>query len=140
VNTTSFKIKKFNPRSNMNGVNQYFDTSTFYQEGATPAAPNTVSTYGVFGNVKRNFLHGPGYNYTNMSLYKNIPLGKESGRGLQIMLQAANVFNHPNFNLPDGNYTDGQFFGGVFGLVGASDYNGDPAAGRTVQIVGKFKF
>jgi hypothetical protein len=140
VNTTKFNLPKFNPRANMSGDHQYFATSSFYQEGATPAAPNVVSTYGAFGNVRRNFIHGPGYDYTNLSLYKNIPFGKESGRGLQIMLQAANVFNHANFAPPDGNYTDGPNFGGVFGVQSSADYNGDPAAGRTAQVEGKITF
>jgi hypothetical protein len=128
-NTSTFAFKKFNPRANMNGVNQYFNTSTFTQEAV-----------GTFGNIGRNPLHGPGYNYTNMSLYKNLPLGHDAERSVQIMLQAANVFNHPNFSLPDGNYTDGPYFGGVFGVKASADYNGDPAAGRTAQIVAKIRF
>lgn len=36
-----------------------------------------------------------------MSLFKNIPLGKES-RYIQLRLEAFNVFNHPNFQ--DKNY------------------------------------
>jgi hypothetical protein len=78
-NTSTFAFKKFNPRANVNGVNQYFDTGTFTQEAL-----------GTFGNVGRNPLHGPGYNYTNMSLYKNLPLGHDAERSVQIMLQAAN--------------------------------------------------
>ena len=129
VNTTSFSIKKFNPRSNLGGINQFFDTSPFYQEAI-----------GTFGNVRRNLIHGPGYNYTNLSVYKMLPLGHDTARNLQIMLQAANVFNHANFDLPDGNYTDGPYFGGVYGLSGANDYNDDPAPGRTAQIVAKITF
>ncbi len=139
VNTTKFNIQKFNPRANP-ATHQYFSQGSFYQEGATPAAPNTVTTYGAFGNVKRNFFHGPGYNYTNLSLYKNLPLGHDSARGLQIMLQAANVFNHANFAQPDGNYTDGPYFGQVLGVKTSADYNGDPAPGRTAQIVTKITF
>jgi len=130
VNTSSFKFKTFNPRSNLGGNHQYFDTSTFSQEAI-----------GTFGNVGRNPFHGPGYNYTNMSVYKNIPLGRDTGRNVQIMLQAANVFNHANFAPPDSNFTDGPFFGGDFApLVGGNDYNDDPAPGRTAQIVGKISF
>lgn len=142
-NTSSFKIATYNPRSNVGGVNQYFDTSSFYQEGATPAAPSTVTTYGVFGNVRRNFFHGPGFNYTNLSVFKDIPLGHDTARSLQLMLQAANVFNHANFAPPDGNYPDGPGeFGAVTALWGnyGYDYNGDPAPGRTAQIVGKIRF
>ncbi len=130
VNTNKFKINTFNPRSNLGAAgHQFFDTTSFSQEAV-----------GTFGNVRRNFLHGPGYNYTNLSLFKDIPLGHDAARSLQIMLQAANVFNHANFNLPDGNYTDGKYFGAVFGLSGGNDPNGDPAAGRTAQIVAKVKF
>jgi hypothetical protein len=75
-----------------------------------------------------------------MSLYKNLPLGHESARSVQIMLQAANVFNHANFARPDGNFTDGPFFGEVTAVKSSADYNGDPAAGRTAQIVGKITF
>ena len=139
VNTTKFSIQKFNPRANP-ATHQYFNTSSFYQEGATPAAPNTVATLGVFGNVKRNFFHGPGFNYTNLSVYKNFPFGHEASSGFQIMLQAANVFNHANFASPDGNYTDGPYFGQTLGVKSSADYNGDPAPGRTAQIVGKVTF
>jgi len=31
-------------------------------------------------------------------LFKNIPLGKNEARSLQLRLEAFNVFNHPNFN------------------------------------------
>ncbi len=139
VNTTKFSVQKYNPRANP-ATHQYFNTSSFYQEGATPAAPNTVATLGVFGNVKRNFFHGPGFNYTDLSVYKNFPFGHESSTGFQIMLQAANVFNHANFANPDGNYTDGPYFGQTLGIRGSADYNGDPAQGRTAQIVGKVTF
>jgi len=126
VNLSKFHISKFNIRT---PGNKYFDTSNFSQE-----------TIGNFGNVGRNPLHGPGYNYTNMSVYKNLPLGHDSARGIQIMLQAANVFNHANFSRPDGNFTDGPFFGQVTSVKSSADYNGDPAAGRTAQIVGKITF
>ncbi len=139
VNTTKFSIQKFNPRANP-ATHQYFNSGSFYQEGATPAAPNTVTTLGVFGNVKRNFFHGPGFNYTNLSVYKNFPFGHEASNGFQIMVQAANVFNHANFANPDGNYTDGSYFGQTLGVKNSADYNGDPAPGRTAQIVGRVTF
>jgi hypothetical protein len=130
VNTSSSKIAKFNPRANLGPAgHQYFATTSFSQEAV-----------GTFGNVRRNPFHGPGYNYTNLSVFKDIPLGHDTARSLQLMLQAANVFNHANFNLPDGNYTDGKYFGAVTGLSGANDNNGDPTAGRTAQIVAKIKF
>ena len=132
VNSSSSKIATFDPRSNLGPAgHQYFDTTPFSQEAV-----------GTFGNVRRNPFHGPGFNYTNLSLFKNIPLGHDAARSLQIMLQAANVFNHANFGNPDGNYTDGKYFGAVTALWGTFDYdeNGDPTNGRTAQIVAKIKF
>ena len=127
--TSSFNIKTFNPR---NSNHQWFDPTLFSQE-----------PLGSFGNVKRNFFHGPGFNYTNLSLYKDFPLGAEKSRYIEIRLEAYNAFNHANFNLPDGNYTDGTgYFGVVTSVAGSTtaDYNGDPTGGRAVQLVGKFYF
>jgi hypothetical protein len=138
VNTSKFSIAKYDPRESYTHAG--FDPKPFYQEGATPFAPNTVTTYGVFGNVKRNFFHGPGFNYTDASLFKTLPLGRESGRALQLMLQAQNLFNHANFASPNGNYTSGQYFGTVTGVDASADYNGDPSAGRLVQLVGRITF
>ncbi|MGH9598787.1 MAG: TonB-dependent receptor, partial [Terracidiphilus sp.] len=127
--TSSFNVSKDKIRANVNSLYQYFNTSSFSQE-----------PIGTFGNVKRNYFHGPGFNYTDMSLFKVIPLGRETARSVQLMMQAQNVFNHANFAPPDGNYTDGPYFGTVSGVDSSADYNGDPAPGRTVQLVGKFVF
>ncbi len=129
--TSSFNIPKENIRGTYKatGVANYFNTSSFSQE-----------PIGTFGNVGRGLIHGPGFNYTDLSLYKNIPLGGEGARSLQIMLQGANVFNHANFGDPDGNFTDGPFFGTVSAVKSSADYNGDPYGGRTAQLVAKIRF
>jgi hypothetical protein len=93
--------------------------------------------------VKRNFFHGPGFNYTNLSLYKDFPLGAEKARYIEIRMEAFNAFNHANFGQPDGNYTDGPgFFGVVTSVAGSTtaDLNADPQPGRAIQLVGKFFF
>jgi len=41
---------------------------------------------------------------------------------------------------PDGNYTDGPYFGTISSVKSSADYNGDPAPGRTVQLVGRVTF
>ena len=128
-NTSSFSIKSLNPRSNNLA---WFDSSVF--------SPETV---GTFGNVKRNFFHGPGFNYTNLELAKNIPLGGEGERYLQLRLETFNAFNHANFSNPDGNFSDGPGqFGTISSVVGTStaDVNGDPQPGRAVQLAAKFYF
>ncbi|MGC2404206.1 MAG: carboxypeptidase-like regulatory domain-containing protein [Acidobacteriaceae bacterium] len=126
---SSFNIQTFNPR---NSNHQWFDPTLFTQE-----------PLGSLGNVKRNFFHGPGFNYTNLSLYKDFPLGAEKSRYVQLRVEAFNAFNHANFGQPDGNYTDGPgFFGVVTSVSGSTtaDLNTDPQPGRAVQLVGKFFF
>ncbi len=85
--------RPFNPRTSNH---EWFDPTLFTQE-----------PLGSLGNVKRNFFHGPGFNYTNLSLYKDFPLGAEKARYVEIRMEAFNAFNHANFGQPDGNYTDG---------------------------------
>ncbi len=126
---SSFNINTFNPRAS---DHLWFDPTLFSQE-----------PLGSLGNVKRNFFHGPGFNYTNLSLYKDFPLGAEKARYVEIRMEAFNAFNHANFGQPDGNYTDGPgFFGVVTSVAGSTtgDLNGDPQPGRAIQLVGKFFF
>jgi hypothetical protein len=130
-NTSTFNIAKENPRSTYQstGSASYFDTSSFSQEAL-----------GTFGNVGRGLIHGPGFNYTDLSLYKYFPLGGDGTRAIQVMMQAANAFNHANFDNPDGNLTDGPYFGTITAVRASADYNGDPKGGRTVQLVARIRF
>lgn len=125
-NTSSFSIKTSNPRKTP-GVYQFFDTTPFSSEAL-----------GTFGNTPRGLIHGPGFNYTNLSLSKDFPIG-EGTRFVQLRIEAANAFNHANFASPDGNFGDGTF-GAVTSVVSSADVNGDPQGGRAVQLVGKFYF
>jgi hypothetical protein len=127
-NTSTFRIKSLNPRS---AGNYWFNTSTFSQE-----------PIGTFGNVKRNFFHGPGFNYSNFEIYKNIPLGGvRSPRYIQLRLEAYNAFNHPNFANPNGNYGAGSnYFGRISSVVQPINTGGDPQTGRAIQLAGKFYF
>ena len=45
---------------------EYFSSSIFSAE-----------PIGTFGNAKRNFFHGPGYNYGDMTFYKDFPLASK---------------------------------------------------------------
>jgi hypothetical protein len=62
-----------------------------------------------------------------MSLFKNIPLGSNEQRYLQLRLEAFNVFNHPNFSGSNVSF-------GVnppSGAQGASVYTNAPLRGST---------
>jgi hypothetical protein len=126
--TSTFRIKTENPR---HAGNYWFNPATFSQE-----------PIGTFGNVKRNFFHGPGFNYSNFEVYKNLPIGgAESRRYIQLRLEAYNAFNHANFANPNGNFGAGS---PVFGSINSVDQpvntSGDPQPGRAIQLGGKFYF
>ena len=124
---SSFNEHLSNPRSDP-ATHQYFDT--------TPFSPEPL---GTFGNVPRNYFHGPGFNYTNLSVIKNIPFSAEGKRLIQLRLEAYNAFNHANFAPPSGNFSDPQF-GQVTNVIQSADPNGDPSPGRSIQLVGKIYF
>ncbi|HEY5211992.1 MAG TPA: carboxypeptidase-like regulatory domain-containing protein [Acidobacteriaceae bacterium] len=136
--TSSFHIKTFNPRKTqtlmVNGTaetgNFYFDPSSFSNE-----------PIGTYGNVKRNFFHGPGFNYTNLQLSKNFAISKTNeSRYVEVRIEAFNAFNHANFTAPGGNFSGGSTFGEVSAVVVTSDPNGDPSPARSYQLVGKLFF
>jgi len=123
--TSTFNIHVKNPRA---AGHYWFDPSVFSPE-----------PLGTFGNVKRNFFHGPGFNYTNMAVFKNFPLGHaDSPRYIQLRLESFNTFNHANFAGPDGNFTDGPLFGQITSVIQPG--SGDPQPGRAVQLAAKIYF
>lgn len=127
--TSTFHIPTLNPRR---PGNYWFNNSVFSPE-----------PLGTFGNVKRNFLHGPGFNYSDFTLQKNVYLGGEqSSRYFQMRIEAYNAFNHANFASPNNNFSAGPQFGQITSVVftAASGGAGDPQPGRVVQLVGKIVF
>ena len=124
--TSSFHIGTHNPRAT--ATHQYFDTASFSPE-----------PLGTFGNTSRNFFHGPGFDYTNLSVTKDIHFGSNTTRYVQLRLEGFNVFNHANFAGPSGDFSS-PTFGQVTGVKQSADPNGDPSPGRAVQLAGKFYF
>jgi hypothetical protein len=75
----------------LNGcINEWFNPAAFSQ----PAA-------GIFGNVRRNSLYGPGTNTVDLSAFKEFSLPWEGIR-LKLSCAATNAFNHPSFANPSG--------------------------------------
>lgn len=137
--TTNFHLKKINPRKvssfSINGApaqsgHFFFDPTSFSDE-----------PIGTYGNVKRNFFHGPGFNYTNLQLSKNFMLfPNHENRYIQIRMEAFNAFNHANFANPGGTFSQPGTFAQVTGIQSNGILNTDPAAARSYQLVGKFFF
>lgn len=137
--TSSFHLTKVNPRK----------VSSFSIDGAsTPTTghfffdptPFTDEPLGTFGNVKRNFFHGPGFDYTNLQLSKNFRVGGSESRYVQLRIEAFNAFNHANFDPPGGQLSNTGTFGEVSQTIVSADPNGDPSPARSFQLVGKFFF
>lgn len=135
--TSTFHISHMNPRG---AGNLWFDPTVF-----------TPEPLGTFGNVKRNFFSGPGFNYSDFTLYKDFPMGRaDSPRYIELRLEAFNAFNHANFSPPDGQLSDGYAntsgTGGTFGQITSvvspvqDNGDGDPQPGRAIQLAGKFYF
>jgi hypothetical protein len=76
---------------------RHFDTSV--------VQPPTRAEFGI-GNASKYPIRGPGINVFDVSLYKNIPLGKSDQRRLQLRFEFYNFFNHPSFQGVD---TTGRF-------------------------------
>jgi hypothetical protein len=108
-------VVKQDPRATSKHL--YFNTSAFKK-----------ATVGTFGNTGRDTLHGPGQNFTNLGVYKNISLTERMK--LQLRLESQNTFNHVNFNLPSSNINSS-----LFGRV-----TGDTLGPRLVQLAAKFNF
>jgi hypothetical protein len=65
----------------------------------------------------RDVFQNGGMQDWDMSIFKNIPLGKNEQRYIQLRLEAYNAFNHPNFQ--DKNY--GADWGGPWAYTNPND-------------------
>ena len=105
-----------------------------------PASDFSPEAVGTFGNAKRNFFHGPGFNYSNVNLSKNFNIDADGTKRIQLRLEAYNAFNHANFASPSNNFSS-PTFGSITSLRNpVPSSSGDPQPGRAVQLAGKFYF
>jgi len=93
------------------------------------------------GTAKRNPLYGPGINYGDMAIEKDIRI--DESKSVQLRLETFNTFNHANFANPgnfgtseDASAADTATFGQIFGVRSLTT-NGD---GRVVQLGAKIYF
>ena len=99
---------------------QYFDTSCF-------TALTLAQTGERPGNGGRNTVRGPGFQRTDLSIFKNFMLPRR--QRLQLRIESFNVFDQARFAQPNGT------FGSVtFGQITSAD------DGRIVQLAVKYTF
>jgi hypothetical protein len=126
-----------------NGVNNHLLDTPDYTPGCPlninhdPAKSPAFNTscfslpeLGQLGNAPRRFFYGPGIENTDLTLLKSISLS--GSKGLQIRLEAFNVFNHSQFYGPGA--VDGNVASSTFGHIVKA------AAPREMQIAARFTF
>ena len=97
-------------------IGEWFNTAAF-----------TLPPAGQFGNARRNSIEGPGSLLFNMALTKTFQI--KEGQILEFRLQAANVFNTPQYASID-TIVNSPTFGQVVSI----------GQMRTLQLSGRFRF
>ena len=100
-------------------VTQWFNTTCFTRRAV--AATTSLSTQ------PRNAVRGPGFNRTDLSIFKNFNFGK--AKQIQIRIEGFNIFNQERFGQPVANISAANF-----GQLTSSD------DGRIIQFGAKFSF
>ena len=100
-------------------VDRWFDTSCFTRR----AAANTAG----LSSQPRNAVRGPGFNRTDMSIFKNIGFAKD--KQIQLRIEGFNIFNQVRWGQPVSNPGAANF-----GAITSSD------DGRIIQFGAKFSF
>ncbi len=125
------------------------DTSAYVLPVAPSSVVNgvTVNNY-AFGNTSRNTLHGPGFTYTNLSVFKNFEIYERLK--FQFRTEAFNVFNHPSAQNPTNSApTLSQSSNPLSNAVGTTGFGqvtdvqkipGQLSGARVLQLSGKIIF
>lgn len=89
------------PPGSITGSDEYGAIPFYYSVDANgnPLIPKI----GAPNRGMRDFFHSGGLENWDLSIFKNIPIGKSETRYVQLRLEGFNAFNHPNFN--DKNYS-----------------------------------
>lgn len=96
-----------------------------------------IPTAGTQGTANRNPFYGPGINYWDMALEKDVYFREETR--LELRFETFNTFNHANFGTPVNNLSSGTGAGG-FGTIGTVQGISTGGSGRVVQLGAKVYF
>jgi hypothetical protein len=100
-------------------VQQWFNTACFERRPLAQTAEPA--------NTPRNSVRGPGFARTDLSLFKNVPLG--GAHRLQLRIETFNLFNQTRFAQP-------------VGIIGTPDFGRITSSedGRIIQLAVKYSF
>jgi hypothetical protein len=126
----------FSPPSFVQDTGQPLNINHNPRNGNPWVNPNAFAdpTLGTIGDANRNPFRGPGLNFWDMALEKDIRF-TESKR-LELRWEAFDVFNHANFAAPNNTFGT-PTFGQVSGVNTAISTLG---SGRVVQLAAKVYF
>ena len=102
------------------------------QQWVNPAA-FAIPALGTQGTANRNPFYGPGLNFWDMALEKDIHFRETMY--FQLRMETFNTFNHANFGAPVNNLSAPNF-----GEITSVQQISTAGAGRVVQLGGKFYF
>jgi outer membrane receptor protein involved in Fe transport len=100
-------------------VTQWFNTACF--------ARRAVANTGGLSSQSRNAVRGPGFNRTDLSIFKNFTFSKT--KQIQIRIEGFNILNQERFGQPVANIAAANF-----GQITSAD------DGRIIQFGAKFSF
>jgi outer membrane receptor protein involved in Fe transport len=112
---------------------RWFNTTPLGAAGSAFTRP----ARGTFGNLERNALNGPGYWRVDASLFKRFMV--RDRYGLELRVEAVNVFNHVNLGNPDseiGTATEARPNAGR--ITSTAYFGADPQ--RNLQFAARFTF
>jgi hypothetical protein len=110
------------------GLPLLVDPALIASDGRASAAFFTHPLAGTFGNLSLTPVNGPGYWNVDTALIKRTRFKERLG--IELRLEAFNVFNHTNFSVPNSLSIDSTSFGRINSTF-------DP---RIIQMAWKFTF
>lgn len=118
-------------------ISDWFNLGAFAVPGCPTATPvcSKPADVGRFGNAGINTVAGPPVRNLDLALMKDFHTTERLA--WQIMLQGANVFNHPNFAAPTGNISS-PATGAVITATANAQQGSSPA--RTLYATVKVNF
>jgi hypothetical protein len=136
VNPRTYQGPAQAPNAGQGNAGNYWFTN-----GATAFTVNAPGS--GFGTASRNPIYGPGINYGDMAIEKDIRI--DESKSVELRMETFNTFNHANFANPgggtngasqDASFLSAPTFGEIFSVRQLTT-NGD---GRVVQLGAKIYF
>jgi hypothetical protein len=125
-------------------LKNYIHNTTCIDDTAYALPANIAAGQYAFGNTSRNTLHGPGFSYENISLFKDFPIYERLK--FQFRAEAFNAFNHPSAGNPnatighDSSSVSQPTYSGFGTVTTVQQIPGTLSGARVLSLTGKIIF